>query len=291
MTTGSVDAVKALRERTGAGMMDCKAALRDAGNDIEKAIDVLRKKGVAQAAKRAGRDAKEGLVVVRMDGSAKGGSASGGKKAALVEANCETDFVARTEDFKGLAALALEEAFAHGENAISAEKISQRIAELSGKIGEKIVLKRAKVVHADKGALFSYIHSNNKLGVVVEIAVAKPESLTHASFQELGKNIAMQIAASNPICIARVDVSAGILERERAIFKEEVKGKPENIVEKIIQGKVDKFYQANCLLEQPFIRDDKMSVQALLNQVGKTLNDTIQVRQFVRFQLGETASA
>ncbi len=278
MTTGSVDAVKALRERTGAGMMDCKAALRDAGNDIEKAIDVLRKKGMAQAAKRAGREAKEGLVAAAVQG----------KKAVLVEANCETDFVARTDDFKSFVAMALQEVSAHGETAINSDKLSQRIAELSGKIGEKILLRRAKVIQSDKGVLFSYVHSNKKLGVIVEIISAKPESAKQASFEELGKNLAMQVAASNPICVTRAEVPALVLEGEKAIFREEVKGKPENIVEKIIQGKVDKFYQTNCLLEQPFIRDDKTTVQALLNQVSKSLGDTLQVKQFIRFQLGET---
>ena len=281
MTTGSVDAVKALRERTGAGVMDCKAALRDAGGDIEKAVDILRKKGMAQAAKRAGREAKEGLVAARING----------KKAALVEANCETDFVARTDDFKGLVSMALEEAFAQGETAVNSDRLNQRIAELSGKIGEKILLKRVKVVQSEKGVLFTYIHSNNKLGVIVELSSVKAESAKHASLRELGKNLAMQVAASNPVCISRAEVPPAVLEREKAIFREEVKGKPENIVERIIQGKVDKFYQANCLLEQPFIRDDKTTVQALLNQVAKALGDTLQVRQFVRFQLGETVSA
>ena len=277
---GSVDAVKALRERTGAGMMDCKTALREAGDDIEKAIDILRKKGVAQAAKRAGREAKEGLVASRIHG----------KKAALVEANCETDFVARTDDFKSLVSMALEEALARGEDAVRSDKLNQRIAELSGKIGEKILLKRIQVVQTEKGVLFTYIHSNNKLGVVVELTASNPESAKQASFAELGKNLAMQVAASNPISVSRAEVSPKVLEREKAIFKEEIKGKPENILEKIIQGKVDKFYQANCLLEQPFIRDDKMTVQALLNQVAKSLGDTLQVKQFVRFQLGETVS-
>ena len=281
MTTGSVDAVKALRERTGAGMMDCKAALRDAGDDIEKAIDILRKKGMAQAAKRAGREAKEGLVAARVHG----------RKAALVEANCETDFVARTDDFEDLVSMALEETLIQGEGAIHSDKLNQRIAELSGKIGEKILLRRAKVIQSEKGALFTYIHSNNKLGVIVELGSTKPESAQQASFHELGKNLAMQVAASNPICVSRAEVTSAVLEREKAIYREEVKGKPEHIVEKIIQGKVDKFYQANCLLEQPFIRDDKTTIQALLNQVSKALGDTLQVKQFVRFQLGEAVSA
>jgi len=278
---GSVDAVKALRERTGAGMMDCKAALAASGGDVEKAIDFLRKKGMAQVAKRAGREAREGLVMARVNGT----------KAALVEANCETDFVARTEDFKGLASLSLDEALSHGENAIQAEKITQKVAELSGKIGEKILVRRAKVVQSSDGTIFSYIHSNNKLGVIVELSASRAESKNNAAFQELGKDLAMQVAASNPLCLKRSEVPAAVLEREKAIFKEEVKDKPENIVEKIIQGKLGKFYQSNCLLEQPFIKDDKISVQKLIEGIAKKISDTLEIKQFVRFQLGESSSA
>ncbi len=281
MAAGSVDAVKTLRERTGAGVMDCKAALEASSGDLEKAIDFLRKKGVAQAAKRAGREAKEGLIVARVNG----------KRAALVETNCETDFVARTDDFKSLAAMALEEVLNSGERAISSEKISHRLAELSGKIGEKIVVRRAKVVESASGAFFTYIHSNNKIGVIVELAVSNLKLKDNASLQELGKNLAMQVAASNPICMARQDVPSDILEREKAIFKEEIKGKPENIAEKIIQGKLEKFFQTNCLIEQLFIKDDKLSVKQLVDQVAKSLSDTIQVKQFVRFQLGDQVSS
>ncbi len=277
MTTGSVDTVKELRERTGAGMMDCKAALKESGGDIEKAIDVLRKKGMAQAAKRAGREAKEGLIVARIDG----------KKAALVEANCETDFVARTDDFKGLAFSALEDVLAEGESALSSKKLTDRIAELSGKIGEKIILRRAKIVQSPEGALFYYIHSNQKLGVIVELSVAKPENKKHALLEELGKNLAMQVAASNPFCVRREAMPSAVVEREKAIFKEEVKGKPENILEKIVQGKLEKFYQGCCLLEQPFIKDDKISVKKLTEEVSLKIGDKIEVKQFVRYQLGE----
>lgn len=258
--------------------MDCKAALQSSGGDVEKAIDFLRKKGVAQAAKRAGREAKEGCVAVR----------AGGSKVALVEANCETDFVARTEDFKNLVTLSLEEFLAHGEKAISSEKISQRITELSGKIGEKILVRRAKVVESKDGALFTYVHSNQKLGVIVELGVGRAESQKNPVLAELGKNLAMQVAASNPIGTSRADIPAAVVDREKSIFREEVKGKPENILEKIIQGKLDKFYQCNCLLEQPFIKDDKVSVKQLVDAAAKSLGDAIQVKQFVRFQLGES---
>ncbi len=281
MATGSVEAVKELRERTGAGMMDCKAALQASSGDIEKAIDFLRKKGMAHAAKRAGREAKEGLVVVCTTGA----------KAVLVEANCETDFVARTDDFRNLANLAADEVLAHGESAISSPKCADRIAELSGKIGEKILIKRTKLFHSETGLIFSYVHSNHKLGVVVEIACGKPESRKNPALEEFGKNIAMQVAAGNPICVSRAEVPQPILEREKAIFKEEVKDKPAAIVDKIVQGKLGKFYQASCLLEQPFIKDDKMSVQKLMDETAKKIGGTITIKQFVRFQLGETAAS
>jgi len=272
-----VESIKELRERTGAGIMDCKAALQESGGDMEKAIDFLRKKGVASAAKRSGREAKEGLVGVQINGA----------DAVLVEANCETDFVARTEDFKGLLQLAIQETFSQGEKAITSEKVTGRVAELSGKIGEKIVVRRAKKIHGS-GALFSYVHSNQKLGVLIELSVSKTESRKNAAFQELGRNLAMQVAASNPLCIARSEVPSAAIEREKAIYREEVKGKPENIVEKILTGKLEKFYQAHCLVEQPFIKEDKKSVKSLLDEVSKQVGDTVQIKQFVRFQLGET---
>ena len=279
MTASSVDLVKSLRERTGAGMMDCKAALQSSEGDIEKAVDFLRKKGIAQAAKRAGREAKEGCVALRISGN----------KAALVEVNCETDFVARTDDFKGLTALALEEVFSLGQNAGSSEKLHQRIAVLSGKIGEKILIRRTRFIDSKDGGLFGYLHSNQKLGVVIELKCSSSKS--GAELDELGKHLAMQVAASNPVCMSREETPQELLEREKAIFREETKGKPENIVEKIIQGKLEKFYQSHCLLEQPFIRDDKQSVRQLIDAVSKKIEETIEVRQFVRFQLGEIIPA
>ena len=275
----SVDAVRQLRVRTGAGMMDCKAALESTAGDLEKAIDILRKKGLSQAAKRAGREAKEGFILIQQESG----------KAVIVETNCETDFVARTDDFKALGALAMQEVFAQGEKGLSSEKVTQRVADLSGKIGEKIVARRAKLVEAKDGGLFTYLHSNQKLGVIVELSVSSAALKNDPAIQELGKNLAMQIAASNPICLQRADVPSATLDREKAIFREEIKGKPENIIEKIVQGKLDKFYQTNCLLEQSFIKDDKVSVQSLMDQVSKKLGgSTIQIKQFVRFQLGET---
>lgn len=276
MSIASADHVKELRDRTGAGMMDCKAALQATNGNIEQAIDFLRKKGMASAAKRAGRQAKEGLITSRVNG----------KKAVIVETNCETDFVARTDDFKNLTMMAMDEVLAGGESALGSEKLNARIAELSGKIGEKMLVRRAKLAETQNGTFFTYIHSNNKLGVLAEIVA--PKSVSHPALEELGKNITMQIAASNPISLTRAEVPAAIVEREKAVFKEEVKGKPENILEKIIQGKLDKFYQTQCLLEQPFIKDDKMSVQKLLDEASKKLGETVQIKNFIRFQLGES---
>lgn len=278
--TAGVDTVRELRERTGAGIMDCKAALLESNGDMEKAVDYLRKKGMASAAKRAGREAKEGLIGIEIKG----------QDAILAEANCETDFVARTGDFKALLELALAQTAAHGDAALQSDKVTQRVAELSGKIGEKILIRRVKKLKSSGGTFFSYLHSNQKLGVVIELGVAKADSAKNAAFQELGKNLAMQVAASNPLCLTRAEVPAAAMEREKAIYREEVKGKPENIIEKILSGKLDKFYQANCLIEQPFIKDDKQSVKALIEQVSKQLGDTVQVKQFVRYQLGETVS-
>lgn len=276
----SADAVKALRDRTGAGMMDCKAALQEAGGDLEKAIDALRKKGMASAAKRAGREAKEGIVSIRVDG----------QKAAIVEANSETDFVARTDDFKALVNLALDETFALGDKALNSEKIKHTVDTLSGKIGEKLLVRRVKLVETKGAALFSYVHANNKLGVIVELGFTKPETRTTAAFEALGKDLSMQIAAANPASIDRSGVSSALVDREKEIYKEEIKGKPENIVEKILQGKLAKFYQTVCLLEQPFIKDDKVAVQTLINETAKKLSDTITVKAFTRFQLGESVS-
>ena len=279
--TAGVDTVRELRERTGAGVMDCKAALQASAGDIEKAIDFLRKKGMASAAKRAGREAKEGLIGIR----------AGGQEAVLVEANCETDFVARTGDFKALLDLALDETESFGGKAIESNKVTQRVAELSGKIGEKILVRRTKKIHSNGGTFFSYVHSNQKLGVVIELSASKADSQKNPAFQELGKNLAMQVAASNPLCLTRQEVPAPAIEREKAIYREEIKGKPENIIEKILSGKLDKFYQGVCLLEQPFIKEDKQFVKNLVERVSKQIGDTVQIRQFTRFQLGESVSS
>ncbi len=277
--TAGVDTVKELRERTGAGIMDCKAALLETKGDMEKAIDFLRKKGMASAAKRAGRDAKEGLIGIEVKG----------QDAVIAEVNCETDFVARTDDFKALLKLVISETFAKGDQAVSSAAVTDRVAELSGKIGEKILARRAKKVHG-AGALFSYVHSNQKLGIVIELGTSKPDTRNNAAFQELGRNLAMQVAASNPLCVTRREVPAEAIEREKAIYREEVKGKPENIVEKILLGKLEKFYQAQCLTEQPFIKEDKKSVKVLMDEVSKQVGDTVEIKQFVRFQLGENAA-
>ncbi len=275
--------VKELREKTDAPMMECKKALSEAHGDMEKAEEILRVKLGSKASKAAGRIAAEGVVATFIGGDLKLGS--------IVEVNCETDFVARTDDFQSLVSLAAQEVLSGGDAAISNSKITDRVAELSGKIGEKILVRRAKKIQSTGGSLFSYVHANQKLGIVIEIAAGKDASKSNPAFEALGKDLAMQVAASNPICVVRAEVSTATIEREKAIYREEVKGKPENIVEKIITGKLDKYYQTVCLTEQVFIKDDKKSVKALVEEVGKQLGDTLQIKQFTRYQLGETASA
>ena len=170
-----------------------------------------------------------------------------------------------------------------------AQGLAEFLAVALLEVGDlRIRFRRAKVVETE-GALFSYLHSNSKLGVIVELGVTKSESKKNPALTELGKNLAMQVAASNPLCVDRALVSAATLEREKAIYAEEIKGKPEAIIQKILQGKLEKFYQGACLLEQPFIRDDKKAVREVIAAAEKQIGDRIEVRQFVRFQLGESA--
>ena len=271
MAIDSAEIVKELRERTGAGIMDCKAALQATGGDMEKAVDFLRKKGAASALKRAGREAKEGVIALKINGDS----------AALAEVNCETDFVARTEDFQALASLALDETFAKGDAAASSDKVAARVSELSGKIGEKILVRRTKLVKSAGGKFFGYVHANRKIGVLVEIAASKPGP----ELEQLGKDLAMQVAASHPLALSRDGVPAATVEREKAIFREEIKGKPENIVEKILQGKLDKFYQSVCLVEQPYIKDEGKTIEQLISEAVQKYGERVEVGRMVRFSV------
>lgn len=268
--------VKELREQTGAGMMDCKNALQEADGDFDKAIEILRKKGQKLSEKRADREANQGLILTRLSDD--------GSKAAALEINCETDFVARNEDFQNQARQFLDLVFEHEINSVDelleteleGLTVADHLKDMIGKIGEKIKLNRILFVHSD-GQYISYIHPGNQLGVLVEFD-------GDISNQEIGKDVAMQIAAMNPIAVTKDDVDRSIVEQELDIAKEQLlnEGKSEEIAEKAAKGKLRRFYEERVLLEQKFVKDNSMSVEAYLKE-----NDMPLVKSFHRLQLGE----
>ena len=280
--------VKELRERTGAGMMDCKKALAENNGELEAAVDWLRAKGLAAAAKKAGRTAAEGLVGVAVEGT----------KGAVVEVNSETDFVAKNEQFQDfvreVSKLALDaggdvEALknaAYPGGATVAEKLTDNIAT----IGENQSLRRTAVLEVAEGAVVSYVHNAaapgmGKIGVLVALEGSAPAD----ALQALGKQIAMHIAAANPLALDADGLDAGLIERERAIAVEKANesGKPANIVEKMVDGTMAKFRKENALLSQLFVMDNKTPVADVVAQAGKEAGSPITLKAFERFQLGE----
>lgn len=272
--------VKVLRDRTGAGMMDCKRALEETGGDMEAAIDLLRSRGAAKAAKRAGRETAEGAVATHIDASSGTG--------ALVELNCETDFVARTDEFQALARRLAEHVAVHGGavggeapgDAVldqgymgEAKTVGEVVTEVSAKTGEKVVLRRVTRFGADGGQLGAYVHMTGKIGVLVE--------LTAGASEGVARDVAMHIAASRPLAITSADIPQDVVERERAVYVEQVRqeGKPENIQEKIVDGKMKRFFKEQALVDQPFVKDPDRTVTELLG--------TATVHRFVRYELGD----
>lgn len=278
MSTVQISAsdVNKLRQQTGAGMMDCKKALVEANGDFEAAVDYLRKKGAKVAASRQDRDSNEGVVIAK--------TTADGKRGVVVEVNCETDFVAKNADFiafaESVADAAIEAAPATLEDlkalSINGAKIADLLIDQTGKIGEKIEVSKYEVVTADK--VVPYIHGNYRLGVLVGL------SADVAGAEDAGKDVAMQIAAMNPVAIDKDGVDARTIERELEIAKEQIRaeGKPENMVEKIAQGKLNKFYKESTLLNQEFVKDSSKSIAQFLDSVSKGLT----VTAFKRVQLG-----
>lgn len=267
--------VKKLRDITGAGMMDCKKALSEANGDMEAAIEYLRKKGQKVAEKRADRDAEQGLIAVHISDD--------GKKAAAVELNCETDFVARNEEFIQNATDFAKLAFDNNVNDVNAIKelsfgngtVAKQLETLVGKIGEKIDISKVVLLETD-GQLVSYIHPGSQLAVLVDFEGELKDAAT-------GKDVAMQIAAMSPIATNRDEVDSSLLEKEREIAKEQLinEGKPENIAEKAAEGKLRRFFEERVLLEQKFVKDSSISVADYLKQQGEP-----SVKTFKRIQLG-----
>ncbi len=283
--------VMKLREATGLGMMTCKKALTEADGDTDKAIDNLRKQGQITAAKRAGRAAKEGKVCVLIKDS----------DALVYEVNSETDFVARNNDFltfaETLGTVLLEKKPADLDSAMALtsplfadQTVEAKVLEIMGKIGEKISFRRFKLISIDqsKERAFSYIHGNGKIGVIVIITVDKSEMPDSQAIADLGKDLAMQVAASKPVAVNRESVSQDIVEKEKEIYLSQVKssGKPEKIWDKIVDGKLNKFFRHSSLLEQEFIKDTDITVTDRIKQVEKENELTVTVSSFVRFELG-----
>ena len=268
--------VNKLRQQTGAGMMDCKKALIEANGDFEGAIDYLRKKGAKVAASRQDRESNEGVVIAK--------TTANGKRGVVVEFNCETDFVAKNADFiafaNSIADLAIEKNPSSLEELINlelnGEKLSDTIISQTGKIGEKVGVSKYETITGEK--VIAYIHGNYRLGVLVALS-ANP-----AKADETGKDVAMQIAAMNPVAIDKTDVDAHTIERELEIAKDVIRaeGKPEEMVEKIAAGKLNKFYKDSTLLNQEFVKDSSKTVAQFLNDVDKGLT----VTAFKRVQLG-----
>jgi elongation factor Ts len=288
MSTMAISAkdVSELRSRTGAGMLDCKKALEESQGDMDKAVEILRKKGIAKAEKRAERSASQGLVVIE--------AAADGHSAAMIELNCETDFVARTDGFitlaRDLAKLALAQApvGSHPGSAVEnlpfkGHTVAEAVKEYSGKTGEATALRRVARLTAPNGVVTGYVHHDSRSGALVELAPAGP------AVQALGKEIALHITFADPIGLDEGDVPADLIERERRIAEEQVaqEGKPENIRTKIVEGKIKKFIAERTLLGQPFVRDDKKSVRDLAKETAKDAGGPVTIARFVRFKLGE----
>lgn len=274
--------VKELRDMTGAGMMDCKKALQEMDGDLEKAVDWLRQKGIAKAAKKSGRATSEGLVTFA--------AAHGGKTVALASVCCETDFVARGEKFRAfvdvVATTVLEKNPPDTDalDALLGEELKSQIAT----VGENMTLGTfARLERKGPGSIGVYIHSNGKIGVLVDVETGTEGTPSKPAFLELAKNLAMQVAAASPMTVDPTGLDPSVVDREREVYRQKAleEGKPANIVDKIVEGAVKKFYKDVCLLEQLFIRDDKKTITDVLKDAAKELGDTLKVIRFVRIQL------
>jgi elongation factor Ts len=268
-----------LREMTGAGMMDCKKALTEAGGDLDKALDILRKKGAATADIKAARSAKDGAIAQYI--------APGGKLGVLVEVNSETDFVARNEIFRAFCDEVAKRYATDANPDLEAERQA-----MVAKIRENIKISRhSKMEVAGNGMIAGYIHTGAKVGVLVEVGAGKAETTSKEDFKQLVKDITLQIAAGHPHTVSRESVPADVIAKEREIAEqsERFKGKPAQAMEKILQGVLDKFYQTYCLVDQGFVkRNSEVNVKEHVAQVAKQLGDEITIRRFVRFQVGES---
>jgi elongation factor Ts len=283
----TAEQVKLLRDKTGVGMMDCKKALTEAGGDFDKAIEILRKKGAAVAAKRAERTANEGIVLTKISEDKKNGY--------MVEVNCETDFVARSDDFINFGNLVINAVVDHQPKNVeelmninqNGKIINQELENLLGRIGEKVAISRFVIEKTDTGLLVDYVHHGSKLGVLVRV-----DQVGNGDINEMlniEKDVAMQVAAMKPIYVYREEVPKDVIEKEIEIYKEvsRKEGKPEQILEKIALGKLTKYYQENCLYEQTFIKDNTKAVSDLFKEYNKKYSSNAKLMLFRRYHLSD----
>jgi elongation factor Ts len=266
-----------LREMTNAGLMDCKKALTEANGNMDQAVDILRKKGVASAAKKAGREANEGLIVQSIQPGAKAG--------VLVEVNCETDFVARNENFRAFCDDVAKKLAADPKADLEPDRVAQ-----VAKIGENIKISRFhRLEVSGNGMVAAYIHTGGKVGVLVEVGAGKEATVANDDFKQLVRDITLQIAAAHPFAVSRDQVPQDLLAKEKEIAAEQVKNKPPQAVAKIVEGKLEKFFQGYCLLDQGFVKkNSEVTVKEHMGSLAKQLGDEITIRRFVRFQVGES---
>ena len=273
-------AVAKLREMTNAGLMDCKKALVEANGDLPAAVDILRKKGVATAAKKAGREAREGVIAQHV--------LPGSRVGVLVEINCETDFVAKNETFRAFC----DDAARKLATDPKADLEAGRIAAVA-RLGENIKISRHQRLEVSgNGMIAAYIHTGAKLGVLVEVDAGKESTVGSDPFKQLVRDITLQIAAAHTIAVSRDQVDPAFLAKEKEIALEQVKNSPPQVVAKIVDGKLEKFFQTNCLLDQGFVkRNSEITVREHVAGVARQLDDEISIRRFIRFQVGETTAA
>ncbi len=288
MAEVSASAVMKLRKMSGQGMMDCKKALQEADGNVDKAMEILRKKGLATLAKRAERETSNGLVVTR--------TSDDGKTTALTSLCCETDFVAKSEDFIAAANTLADYAMAceadEGTDCIlqtskDGKAFNDVLTEVVSKTGEKtLVGDYARFTLTGPGLIATYIHFNNKVGTMLLIETDTDQVAQADSIKQVATDIAMHITAIKPLALDKDGIDPEEVEKEKAVYAEQVKNKPAEIIDKIVEGKLKKFYADNCLLEQPFVKDDSKSVKQVLNEAAKQAGGQATIKRFVRFEVG-----
>jgi elongation factor Ts len=271
------DSVMALREKTGAGLIDCKRALGESNGDMEEAVSILRKKGVATAAKKSGRSASEGMIAQAISEDR--------SKGLLVEVNCETDFVAKNDDFVDFSNEIATELL-NNPSADFEEKRTEQVA----KIGENIKISRSEALAPEtSGLVESYVHTGAKVAVLLSVGSDSSEVHANELVVSMAKDICMHIAAASPVCVSRDEVPSELVEKEKEIAQAQAVGKPPQAVEKIITGKLEKYYAGVSLLEQPFVKNPDQSIQQFVDEVGKEVGSQLKVEKFLRFQVGDNS--